>query len=247
MGEWRRQTPWRQGHVLSDDAIQSLFPNARGSGFDVAMVISHDCDLAQLPDAEPIVEMILGKRIDKLDGNYSFAKNARRLHLSFTSGGATLHIDILATQKTAITKEQLADYEPNGAVRLTPEERSILQRWLSARYRRSAFPDEFDGRLESAGVRERLVRILKPFGSVIVAMYFDVDKGEEVNREGEDEPYTLFIYLLYTEQNDPKCLEIAKATANRIAELFQIDSTTRRHARGRTSSSKVASLSPIRP
>jgi hypothetical protein len=221
MGEWSRQTSWRQGQVLPDDAIPLLFPKARELGFDVAVIISHDCDLAQLPDVEPKVEIILGKRIAKLDGNYSFAKNARRLHLPFTSGGAPLRIDILATQKTAIEKAQLAGFEPNGAVKLTPEERSILQRWLSARYRRSAFPDEFDRRLESAGVRQRLVKILKPLGSVIVAMYFDVDKGEEVNREGEDEPYNLLIYLLYTEQNDPNCLEKAQATAESIEELFR--------------------------
>jgi integrase/recombinase XerD len=71
--------------------IHSLFPDARGLGIDVAVVISHDCDLAQLPDAEPMVEVILGKRIDRLDGNYSYAKNTRRLHLSFTRGKAPLY------------------------------------------------------------------------------------------------------------------------------------------------------------
>jgi hypothetical protein len=76
-------------------------------------------------------------------------------------------------------------------------------------------------RLESAGVRERLVKILKPLGSIIVAMYVDIDKGEEVNREGEDEPYSLLIYLLYTEQNDLEGLEKAQETAKSIGELFR--------------------------
>jgi hypothetical protein len=221
MGEWGGQTPWRQGHILPDDAIDILFPKARRLGFDVALVISHDCDLAQLPGAEPRVEIILGKWIDKLDGNYSFAKNARRLHLSFTNGDAPLHVDILTIQKTAIEKKQLADFRPYDAVRLTPEERSILQRWLSMRYRRSAFPDEFNRRLESAGVRERLVKILRPLGSIIVAMYVDIDKGEEVNREGEDDPYNLLIYLLYTVENDLEGLEKAQATADSIGKLFR--------------------------
>ena len=37
-----------------------------------------------------------------------------------------------------------------------PNERTILQRWLAARYRRPAFPDEFDRRLDETGLRDRL-------------------------------------------------------------------------------------------
>jgi hypothetical protein len=70
-------------------------------------------------------------------------------------------------------------------------------------------------------VREQLAKVLKPLGSVIVAMYFDVDRGNEVNRESEDDQYSLFIYLLYTEENDPECLEKAQAVAKKIEGLFR--------------------------
>jgi hypothetical protein len=221
MGEWSRQTPWRQGQVLPDDAFRSLLPSLRDSDFDVAVVISHDCDLAQPPNVEPVVEVIPGKRIERLDGNHSFAKNARRLNLSYTGDNAVIHIDLSARDRTSIGKLQLADYEPNGAMALGSDGRSILQRWLSLRYRRSAFPDEFDRRLEVTGVPERMKAILKPLGSVIVAVYFDVDKGQEVNPKSADEPYALFIHLLYTEQNDPECLNKAQDAAKKIERLFR--------------------------
>ena len=191
MGEWGSQSPWRQGHVLPDDAFESLLPRLRDRGFDVAIVISHDCDIARLPHAEPVVEVIPGKRIQTLDGNYSFAKNARRLNLSYRNGDAFIHFDLSACEKTAVGKTQLADFEPNAAMSLGSEGRSVLQQWLALRYRRSAFPDEFNRRLEIAGLSERLTAILKPLGSVLVAMYFDIDKGAEDIPKSVGEPYAL--------------------------------------------------------
>src|SRR5271166_411944 len=84
---------------------------------------------------------------------------------------------------------------------------NILQRWLAARYRRSAFPDEFDRRLERTGVRDRLSKILKSAGTLVAAIYFDVDQGEEISRTGPDDPYTLAIYLLFSTDADPQAAE----------------------------------------
>ena len=193
MAEWLRETPWRQGHLLTKDSMLLLFPDAVHDGFDVALVISHDCDLAQLPEAEPAVELILGTEVERLDGNYSYAKSARRLHLSFTGTDVGRVVDATARQRVTIPKAQLAEHDPDGSTRLTAEEHSILQRWLAARYSRSAFPDEFDGRLADAGVPDGLAKILKPLNSVIVAMYFDVDKGAERDHQGEDDPYVLIV------------------------------------------------------
>jgi len=104
MGEWSPQPSWRQGQVLPDDAFKSLLPNLRDSDFDLAIVISHDCDLARLPDVEPVVEVIPGKTIETLNGNYSFAKNARRLNLSYANGDGFIHFDFAACDKTVISK-----------------------------------------------------------------------------------------------------------------------------------------------
>jgi hypothetical protein len=98
-------------------------------------------------------------------------------------------------------------------VRLTAAELAILQRWLAARYRRSAFPDEFDRRLQDTGLQDRIGKILKTYGALISAIYFDVDQGEEVRRFGSDDPYTLSIYLLFSTEIDPEAAEKAADTA----------------------------------
>lgn len=224
MARWGRDTPWRQGHIIHGDAAGALdLIGEDGPLGAVMVVVSHDCDLAQLPDAEPHVEFIVGRRIpDTIDGNYTYAKNARLLHLTFSAGSVDLSVEIAATQKRKVPKDKLADYKPVEEFRLTPGERAILQRWLAARYRRSAFPDEFDSRLQKLGLQKKIGTILKSSGTWISAVLFDVDDGKEVIRTDPDDPYILSIYLLYSTNDDPEEAErIARDAAAAIEKAFR--------------------------
>lgn len=200
MATWGRDTPWRQGYLVPYEAVRSVLPDSPSDA--IIVVVSHDCDIANNPDVEPVVEVIIGQRIDGVDGNLAFAKNARRLHLNFTGGSRQLAADLEATRKQEIPKQTLVDYEPIENVSLTITELTILQRWLAARYRRAAFPDEFDRRLVTTGLRDQLNKILKSHGALISALYFDVDEGREVSRSDGDDPYTLAIYLLFDADSD---------------------------------------------
>jgi len=146
VARWGRDTPWRQGHVLPDDGAKALGLLSDVADTEVAIVVSNDCDLAQDPSVEPSVEVIIGRRIGAADGNFSYAKNARRLHLTFSGGSQRLIAELIARFKISIKKEQLVEYEPVKTTKLTVVEHTILQRWLASRYRRAAFPDEFDKR-----------------------------------------------------------------------------------------------------
>lgn len=222
MGEWSRQTPWRQGHLLPAEALQLIELPDADPPYDIAVVISHDCDVAQLPVTEPMIEVIYGRRIDQAGGNYTHAKNARRLHLPITGGRSAANIDLIATNRALISKDKLAEYQPDISTVPTASERSILQYWLAARYRRSAFPDEFDRRLGDTGIRERLTKILKPSGEHIAAIFFDVDGGEEHIRNGADDTYSLSIYLLYSTAQDPDAAEnAAEQVALQVEKLFK--------------------------
>ena len=66
-----------------------------------------------------------------------------------------------------------------------------FQRWLATRYRRAAFPDEFERRLNDTGVSKRIAKILEPLGKHLVAVFFDVDEGIEHVRNGEGDLYVL--------------------------------------------------------
>jgi hypothetical protein len=224
MAEWGRDTPWRQGHVLPGDAVRKLglIPADACAESVVAVIVSHDCDLAQPPDAEPDVEVIVGHRVETLDGNCTHAKNARRLHLTYGGAGRTWGVELRSSAKKPVLKERLAEHLPAASFSPTPGERAILQNWLAARYRRAAFPDEFDRRLSATGLRDRLAKILKPFGTHIAAVFFDVDGGEIHERSGPDDPYTIAVYLLYSTETDPETAEeAARQAAFAIRKAFQ--------------------------
>jgi hypothetical protein len=61
---------------------QAIVPLSGGEGvqaFNPAFLPQLRCDLAQLPETEPMIEVVVGHRIEKADGNYTHAKNARTL------------------------------------------------------------------------------------------------------------------------------------------------------------------------
>lgn len=223
MADWNRDTPWRQGHVLTNESSVALgLVQAEDSRTAFAVVISHDCDLAQSPETEPTVEVIVAKRVQAADGNFTHAKNSRRLHLECTIDGAESYLDMQARGKTEIKKSDLADHSPAANVVLKAEDRSVLQRWLAARYRRAAFPDEFERRLNDTGVAKRLAKIVEPLGKQLVAVFFDVDDGIEQDRKGEKDLYGLRIDLLYSTEDDPAvALEAADKAAAAIAAAFR--------------------------
>lgn len=220
MVEWMRATPWRQGHLLSQDAAQAFGLHHREHPEDtVVVVISHHCDLTQSPVTEPLVEVVVGRRIAKEDGNNTHAKTARTLHIPF-EGNDSFWAEFVITAKESIPKEALAAFLPLATHSLSPERQTTLQRWLAMRYQRSAFPDEFERRLKQKGIEldKKISKAVKPHGELITAVLFDVDEGADMVREGSDDLYVLDIMLLYAIAPD---VDKAKEAANQAVAAIQ--------------------------
>jgi len=223
MAAWDRKTPWRQGHALTNEAAVALeLVPEKAVATAVVMVVSHDCDITQDPEVEPSIEIIIGARVAAANGNFTHAKNPRRLHLPCTENGSEMYVELLATGKREIPKVGFGAYLPNGGLELPPRNLSILQGWLAARYRRAAFPDEFEDRLRKTGVGERIKKIVEPLGTHLVAIFFDVDEGKEVERKGPDDRYLLGVDLLYSTESDPvAALSAAEQAASAISAAFR--------------------------
>ncbi|MFZ1181730.1 MAG: hypothetical protein WAN92_09575 [Herbaspirillum sp.] len=218
MAEWNRDTPWRQGHLLGADAIDVLgLHHAEHLEQTVVAVATHDCDLAQDPEWEPRIEVVVGCLADK-DGCCTHAKNARRLHVEY-AGDVLFWAEFDASAKVAIDKLVLNQYEPRADARLTPENHAVFQIWLASRYRRSAFADEFERRLtKETRLAEKIAKAVKPHGELIVGVFFDVDSGEEVTRDGPDDTYILDITILHTADPDFMAAEAAAQQAATVIE-----------------------------
>lgn len=238
MTRWDRSTTWRQGHLLTPECVAAFALNEGiATGVVAAVVISHDCDLAQPSGTEPVVEVIVGRFLDgPPHGNFTHNKNLRRLHIECDGGTAARAFEIEATARRSIPKDSaggqpgLVDFEPSVAHRMTVRARNVLQHWLAARYRRAAFPDEFDRRLkDETGVAERLAKAFKDTGKHVSAVFFDVDDGMELQRSGPDELYEVRVTLLYATDEDPGATEAAATAASkRVEEIFKSRCTTER-------------------
>lgn len=219
---WTRETPWRQGHVLPHEAIQALgLIHPETPEATCVVVASHDCDLANDNlHAEPDVEVIIGCRPKKADGNYFWAKAPRALHLEALHNGEAATIELMATAKCLIPKSKLATFTPDAAYSLSGKSLAVLRSWLAVRYNRAAFPDPFVRKLAQSKVDRGLAKLIEPLGQHLSAVYFDVDGGQELDR-ADGSAYELKIVLVYPPGDDPEqTADEVEALEGSIEALF---------------------------
>ncbi|HGM8235441.1 TPA: hypothetical protein ACKQA0_005366, partial [Pseudomonas aeruginosa] len=122
MAEWNRnETLWRQGLLLASDAVEALgLHHPESPERTLVIVASHDCDLAQSPEKEPDIEVVIGRLALEKDGNSTHAKNARKLHIEFT-GADTFWAEFEATAKSKVGKLELNRHAPRSGATLSPE------------------------------------------------------------------------------------------------------------------------------
>lgn len=211
---WSRETPWRQGRFLLPESFERLGVSKEFPECDIALVISHDCDVAHdnLMN-EPNVEFVLGKKIDAINGNNEHGKNPRILHL--TVGAPAVVIELHASKRVFLSKERLFGHEPDRKIDLDTRALEILRRWLMARYSRQAFPDSLNERLLP------IAKILEKEGkrhlSGIIGYWIDYQpRDEELPPE---QPYELWLYIVYS-SDDMAYAEVAEKIANSLKDNF---------------------------
>ena len=220
---WTRKTPWRQGHILTAEAIQALkLSHPETPDLTCVVVISHDCDLANdVLQIEPDVEIIVGRHLQKGDGNYFWAKAPRTLHVDVLQNDTAAVLELVATAKRLIPKEALAAFSPDAAYSFPGKSLSALCSWLGVRYNRAAFPDSFVNHLYQSKVDKRLAKIIEPVGNLLSAVYFDVDGGKEIDHS-DGSPYGLKIVLAYPPGDDPEqTADDIEKLQTAIADLFE--------------------------
>lgn len=200
---WTRETPWRQGNALRvEDALALGLAQPTDESSSCVIVISHDCDLANDNlTAEPNVEVIVGRHVTELNGNFSWAKSPRTLHLPGRRGTDGTIVELVATAKRFVPKSDLAKFSPDVSLTFDRRQLGALQSWLAARYRRAAFPDSFNRRMKATGAEDALVAALKPHGTLVSTVHFDVDGGAVVER-GANDPYILSAVLVFDPSGD---------------------------------------------
>lgn len=187
---WSRNTIWRQGGVLAQKDFQAVGLTDKPDA-DLAIAISHDCDIANDNlDTEPAVEFIFSRILEKHNGNYTHGKNPRILHLDYIHNGQTVWIELIASRRVVVQKNSLEAIQPNQTYSLIT--RQTLQSWLAVRYRRIALPNSLVERLRS--VSNYIEKEGKRNSSGILSFRLSYEPQDELLPE---EPYELWLSIVY--------------------------------------------------
>jgi len=213
---WTRETPWRQGTVVPlDHAISIGLVSKKQLSPKIAIVVSHDCDLAQEIEVEPNVEIILGKSIDACRPDKTHAKNVRILHIEISGPSGRTAVELVAQDKISISKAQLADARPDNTFSIDKDELAILRSWLAARYKRASIPDGLQTLIkdifEDVAKKKERPRALRG-----IWIEFDPD----LDHLPDGDKYELWIVVVYsTSEEGSKA--VAEEVANQIRSKFE--------------------------
>jgi hypothetical protein len=212
---WLRNTLWRQGSVLAQKYFQTLGLNDYSSDADLAIAISHDCDIANDNlGAEPAVEFILARVTKQCNGNYTLGKNPRILHLDYKLNGELVSLELLASKRVVLPKNRLEAIQPDRTFDLISRSRQVLQSWLAKRYRRHTLPNSLVERLRA--VFDYIEKQGKNNASGILSFRLSYDPLDELPPE---EVYELWLSIVYITDQD-ECSSRAEEIAQNLKAEF---------------------------
>jgi hypothetical protein len=151
------------------------------------LVLTQDCDLLQKArDKEPWCELLACKQVKKPDGRMQQGKNPRRIHFPFTQDSNAAWLQASVHDRVRISRPLLQDATPDQECFLSSGTVRTVVGWFVRRYTRSAFPDNFNNRIETAG--PAVDAILRTNGGAVDAIFVLLnDHGELL----PDQPYTV--------------------------------------------------------
>jgi len=192
-GKAIRDRGWRQCSVASD-SLRTAIPefSASTTPDDLTIVVTHDCDLvSENFEAEPMVELLLARRISDANRDpLSFrGRNPRRLQ--FELGG---HLyEIHARERTSTNRTLLAEHGPDNERTLPKDVQIVLPEWAAKRYIRSALPDAFNDRTKKA--LKKIRKLLEADADLVLTIFLTLEPNSEVP---DDSSYDVLVSVIGT-------------------------------------------------
>ena len=213
---WNRDTNWRQGGIIKVEILRNYNPGLVRS---LAEDVTHLCAVSSDGDIvndnvmlEPVVEFVGAQMIAVAEPEYTNAKHPSILHLPYLLEGEQAVLELKASPKLGLSKHNLIPaLQPDKNFFFDDNTKSILQAWLSFRYRRSDLPRAFVAR--TMPVWNYLKKEGKKYATHAMGYWVNYDpRGEELTY---NVPYLFSLYIVYSnrhhdaqEQSEKLALEI---------------------------------------
>lgn len=216
-----RSHGWRQGSFLPS----ALIEHVRGTvptpeGFQHAFVISQTCDLVSGNfEDEPCAEIIWVAPIEAINNQYRDGASFRRLHVEAESGGSKIYFEVRPHQRTLVPRRILASTAPDHGCRLAPRVLRTLLEWLTERYLRTPFPDEFNQRWKQK--QKTFKKLLKKGNALIDRIQIRVTPPNEELPEDQDYQVDLCIVAVDAQWADPDFHPAVLKLVSDLEEAFE--------------------------
>lgn len=184
---------WRQGSIVDQSDTETILKHSCVDLDDsvILVVASQSCDIAN--EGDPQVELSISREIDNIKGNFTYNKNARKLHSSLqVSTGtenilSTKHIELNAFEKISVSKNHLEGLEPDQSMQLDDNQLHSYVGWLSARYSRPALPTSFNDKIRSVDPKGKAKKIARSGNQALSGIYVQITPNREISA---DEKYS---------------------------------------------------------
>lgn len=212
MRSWMEEKGWLQGRIIHGNDLNYIRELGYQLGEDAVLIAaSQSCDIANTSD--PYIEFSVGKILSEVNGNFTFNKNPRRLHLTFEHNIKgeirSFHTELLAHEKIQIDKDQFPqNIKPNNDFILTTHNMSIYVDWLASRYKRPALPTQFDKRFDEAWLKKKRVKKSELVSKYLIGIYIKLYPDIELVTE----PYNVQLLALV----------IPKLSAEQLKEITDL-------------------------
>jgi hypothetical protein len=163
---------------------------------DWVVIVSQTCDVvARKIEAEPFVEVLHCKPIDKLRSEYKELRSTRIL--DFKPNRDTHDAIVLSAHaivdRYLIPRELLRDRAPDPARRLSSVATTRVLAWYALRYARPAWPDAFVKRI--CQTQTTIKAALEPLKDDIAEVRISIAEKAKELEEGEDYHVAIFFVV----------------------------------------------------
>lgn len=190
---------WLQGSLVKREDLPQLLSligdeKLIAESSDITLIVaSGSCDVANPKD--PVIEFSIARYTDSVNGNFSSNKNPRELHCNLEASMTTsFSIALQAHEKFSILKDKIVHgISPDSAIKFSQNELLYYVEWLAGRYKRPAFPTEFDKRIDSVWKKDKRKRDALKVSEKLLGIYAKVFPDSEIQ---DNETYSVDLLAL---------------------------------------------------
>jgi hypothetical protein len=192
IGDQLEKAGWRQGSILNSCHLEDIisidnYPDLKNL---VLIVASQSCDIANNNlHHDPYIEISIARKIESINGNLSFNKNPRMLHLALTINTENTDIyeeqaiELIAYEKIRIPKNSLVSLKPDPLRIIETSQLDSYVYWLAARYSRPALPTEFNKRVAAADPKDKRKKKAKNANNYLSGIYVEIFPDREISAD----------------------------------------------------------------